>query len=252
LAVADVGGDHAGVAVLLVLQLADGHGVAAGRGLVELGEHLLAEGRVAQHLDVILHAADEFLRTLDGQAAAQRRVQHHVDHGVAGARLGADAVGDGLRRMDHVVAAVVDHGGVVARVNARIAGARVDQVVAQAADQDVLPGDAVDRVVAGTAVDIVDALAAGDAVVACAAIQYVASVAEHADGVVAGTALHVIVPRSDLDHVVARAAGNAVVTAAKRIDDIVALATFNDEVDAHTRVDLDGVVAVARADGDLL
>src|SRR5690606_40367085 len=35
-------------------------------------------------------------------------------------------------------------------------------------------------------------------------------------------------------------------------DLIVALAAFNDEVDGHTGVDLDGVVAVAGADGDLL
>src|SRR3546814_15527455 len=54
-----------------------------------------------------------------------------------------------------------------------------------------------------------------------------------------------------VDGVIARAAIDAVVAAAT-LDGVVAVARLDDEVDLHRRIDLDVVVAVAGAHGELL
>src|SRR5690606_13066683 len=247
LAVADVGtADALRVAVVHVLQLADGHDVAVGRGLVELGQHLLPVGRGAQHFQVGLDALDEGLRALQPHALeAGLAVEHHVDHvrvGVAGA---GELVGH-ARRIDQALGAeVVDGVGAAAGVDAVAVAAGGDVVVAQAAGEHVLAAGGDDDVVAVAALDVVVAAAAGDGVDAGAAVQGVVVVAA-GDVVVAGAAEDVVETRAGVDRIVALAAVDAVVAAAA-LDGVVAGACLDDEVHRHRRVDLDAVAAVAGA-----
>src|SRR5690606_8337018 len=252
LAVADVGTtDALRVAVVHVLQLADGHDVALGRGLVELGQHLLPVGRGTQHLQVGLDALDEGIRTLDLHALQARvAVEHHVDHvRIRVAR--ADQLVAHAGRVDQAIGAdVADGVGACAGIDAVAVAAGGDGVVAEAAGQDVLAAGGDDGVVALAAFDVVVALAAGDAVVAVAAVQGVAAVAGH-DAVVAGTAEDIVEAVAGIDDVVALATIDAVVARAA-LDGVLAGAGLDDEVDRHRRIDLDVVVAVAGAHGQLL
>src|SRR5690606_11715875 len=252
LAVADVGtADALRVAVVHVLQLADGHDVAVGRGLVEFGQHLLPIGRGAQHLQVGLDALHEGFRTLEPHALeACIAVEHDVDHVRVGSARAGELVAH-ARRVDQALGAdVADGVGAAAGVDAVAVAAGSDGVVAESSGQHVRAAGGDDDVVAVAALDVVVAAATGNRVDAVAAVQGVVVVAA-GDGIVPGTAEGVVEARAGVDGVVALAAVDAVVAAAA-LDDVVARAGLDDEVHRHRRVDLDVVVAVAGANGQLL
>src|SRR5690606_20963817 len=214
-------------------------------------QHLLPVGRGTQHLQVGLDALDEGIRTLDLHALQARvAVEHHVDHvRIRVAR--ADQLVAHAGRVDQAIGADVAEGvGACAGIDAVAVAAGGDGVVAEAAGQDVLAAGGDDGVVALAAFDVVVALAAGDAVVAVAAVQGVAAVAGH-DAVVAGTAEDIVEAVAGIDDVVALATIDAVVARAA-LDGVLTGAGLDDEVDRHRRIDLDVVVAVAGAHGQLL
>src|SRR5690606_13030162 len=138
---ATVAGRHR-IAVVLVGQLPDGDGIAAGvRGGVEFGQHALPVGRGAHEPDLRLHPLHERFRAFDADAAAHVRVDLDVDHGRA--RAGGRV---------HQVDALGIHGGGAAGVrDAVAAGAGVDRTGAAGGVQHVVAAAAGHHVAAAAA-----------------------------------------------------------------------------------------------------
>src|SRR4051812_42484871 len=171
-----------------------GPGRAARRGHSAAGRRLKAKrpGELAGPLRPKLGVCAPLVRGL----AALRDLVVAVDVGRVAARSAVDLVGGAVLGVDAVVARAAADGvlagpagdvvvaaaaadRVVARAagHAVAAGAAVDLVLVLAADDEVLAGAAVDLVVAGAGVDLVVAGAAVDRVVAAVGVHEVVAVA---------------------------------------------------------------------------
>src|SRR5699024_7300767 len=123
-----------------------------------------------------LHALLERIRAVHHDAAAQCRIDFHVDHRRGG---GSDAVDQvaGLGVDGIAFARAVDAALAFTGIDSVGAAGQVYLVAAATGGDDVLATGAVDHVVAASAVNVVEAAAGMDFVVAAPAEDHVGTVA---------------------------------------------------------------------------